>query len=143
MGSSVRTQALDVQHKLPPGKTVIDVFADFLAYLFKCAKDYIVEALPNGTSLWGSVQNRIEVILSHPNGWEGLQQGKMREAAVMAGIVPDNNAADVRVHFVPEGEASLHYCVDMGMTDTFKVCSDWYINLISSYSSSRTLPLPS
>lgn len=112
---------LDVQNRLPPGKTVIDVFADFLSYLFQCAKTYLIEALPNGSSLWTSVADRIEIILSHPNGWEGLQQGKMREAAAKAGLIPDTVAGHARLHFVSEGEASLHYCVDIGMTSDFKV----------------------
>lgn len=96
-----------------------DVFADFLAYLFHCARKYIVETHPNGESLWTSVQDRIEVVLSHPNGWEGAQQGHMREAAVLAGLVPDTVAGHSRVHFVTEGEASLHYCVNSGLASSF------------------------
>ncbi|THG96744.1 hypothetical protein EW026_g5140 [Hermanssonia centrifuga] len=101
---------------LPLGKTVIDVFGDFLKYLFQCAKQFIVETHPNGSSLWSSVDQRIEFVLSHPNGWEGLQQGKMREAAVAAGLIPNNAAGQARLHFVTEGEASMHYCVDSGLT---------------------------
>ena len=121
MNTTVKLKDLEVQHKLPPGKSIVEVFADFLSYLFKCTRTYIEEAHPNGASIWSSVENRIEVVLSHPNGWEGLQQGKMREAAVLAGIVPDNHAGHSRVHFVSEGEASLHYCVDMDMTKDFQV----------------------
>ncbi|EKM51025.1 uncharacterized protein PHACADRAFT_128701 [Phanerochaete carnosa HHB-10118-sp] len=120
MESSIGLKDLDVQHKLPPGKTIVEVFADFLSYMYKCARDYIMEASPNGTSLWNSVQDRIEIVLGHPNGWEGLQQEKMREAAILAGLVPDNHIGQSRVHFVSEGEASLHYCVDMGMTKDFE-----------------------
>ena len=104
---------------LPPGKTVVDVIADFLAYLFKCAKTYIVETHPNGESLWKSIGDRVDVVLSHPNGWEGVQQSQMRRAAVMAGLVPDTPAGHARVNFVTEGEASLHYCIDSGLADQF------------------------
>ncbi|KAI0701306.1 hypothetical protein BC835DRAFT_1404545 [Cytidiella melzeri] len=45
---------------LPTGKTIVDVFADFLEYLFRCTRHQ-------------------------------------------------------RVHFVTEGEASLHYCIDSGL----------------------------
>lgn len=97
---------------LPPNKSVVDIFADFLQYLYTCAKQFIIETHPNGAALWNSVADRKEFMLSHPNGWEGLQQGKMRQAAVMAGLVPDNAVGHQRVHFVTEGEASVHYCIE-------------------------------
>ncbi|KAF9243386.1 hypothetical protein BU15DRAFT_86367 [Melanogaster broomeanus] len=58
---------------LPPHKTAVDVFA-----------------------LWEAVEPTIEFVLSHPNGWEGAQQTKMRT-------------------FVTEGEASLHACIQSGL----------------------------
>lgn len=100
---------------LPLGHTVVQVFGDFLAYLFRCAKKFITETHPNGNSLWNSLDDRIDFVLSHPNGWEGLQQGKMRQAAIHAGLVPDSDAGHSRVHFVTEGEASLHYCIHSGL----------------------------
>ena len=108
------------KHNLPPlplGKTVVSVFADFLSYLFSCAKRYICETHASGESLWDSVENRIDFVLSHPNGWEGLQQGKMRQAAIAAGLIPDSLAGHGRVHFVTEGEASLNFCIQSGLTD--------------------------
>ena len=107
---------------LPQGKTAIDILSDFLKYLFQCAHQYIVETHPSGAILWSSVSDQIEVVLSHPNGWEGLQQSKMREAAITAGLVPDTATGRERVHFVTEGEASLHYCLDSGLaSDAVKV----------------------
>ncbi|KAI0824355.1 hypothetical protein BC628DRAFT_1322727 [Trametes gibbosa] len=100
---------------LPEGKTVLDVFVDFTRYLFDCTQRYITESHANGESLWASVKDRIEFVLSHPNGWEGLQQGKMRQAATMAGLVPDTQEGRARVHFVTEGEASLHFCIRSGL----------------------------
>ncbi|KAI0086044.1 hypothetical protein BDY19DRAFT_376420 [Irpex rosettiformis] len=100
---------------LPKGKSVVDVFADFLKYLFDCTHQYITETHPNGSSLWSSVADQIEVVLSHPNGWEGAQQSQMRRAAIKAGIVPNTPVGHQRVHFVTEGEASLHYCLDSGL----------------------------
>ncbi len=108
---------------LPLGKTVIEVFGDFLKYLFACARRFLIETHPNGDSLWNSVEGRIEFILSHPNGWEGSQQGKMRQATIAAGLIPDNAAGHARIHFVTEGEASMHYCVDNGLaTGAITVC---------------------
>ncbi|PIL25741.1 hypothetical protein GSI_11491 [Ganoderma sinense ZZ0214-1] len=97
---------------LPPRKTVVDIFADFLRYLFECARRYISENHVSGESLLNSVKDRIEFVLSHPNGWEGLQQRKMRRAAVIAGLVPDTAAGHSRIHFVTEGEASLNFCIN-------------------------------
>ncbi|TFK72406.1 hypothetical protein BDN72DRAFT_957282 [Pluteus cervinus] len=96
---------------LPPGKTIVDVFTDFLAYLYMCTKTFISEHHPNGPQLWRSVQSTVEIVLSHPNGWEYIEQDKMRRAAIRAGLVPDLDEGLKRVHFVTEGEASLHYCI--------------------------------
>ncbi|TFK79391.1 hypothetical protein K466DRAFT_648875 [Polyporus arcularius HHB13444] len=94
--------------RLPVSKTVTDVFADFLAYLYRYPRER--------DRLWTSLADRIEFILSHPNGWEGLQQGKMRQAAVMGGLIPNTAAGHARVHFVTEGEASLNFCIQNGLT---------------------------
>ncbi|KAL4245026.1 hypothetical protein ABKN59_002860 [Abortiporus biennis] len=123
VNKSVRSDE-DTAPPLPTGKTVVDVFADFLGYLFSCAKLFITETHANGTSLWQSVEDRIEFVLSHPNGWEGPQQALMRQATVDAKLVPDNLSGRSRVHFVTEGEASLHYCLDSGLaTDSINVDS--------------------
>lgn len=98
---------------LPDGKTVVDVFADFLSYLFSCARAHVKESQPSGDNVWNSVKDSFDVILSHPNGWEGLQQTKMREAAVKAGLVP--SAESRRIHLITEGEASINYCVSLGL----------------------------
>jgi hypothetical protein len=121
---------------LPPNKTVIQVFGDFLAYLFGCAKRYIIDTHSNGASLWASFGQRIEFVLTHPNGWEGLQQSWMRQAAVHAKLVPDTSSGHKRIHFVSEGEASLLYCVNSGLAETaIQVC-------FSTLCTSRALSLP-
>ncbi|KIM36856.1 hypothetical protein M413DRAFT_31259 [Hebeloma cylindrosporum] len=102
---------------LPKGKTAIDVFADFLRYLYQCAQKYIEETDPNGISLWENLRPTSEFVLTHPNGWEGAQQGMMRRAAVTAGLIPDNTAGQARLSFVTEGEASLHFCIQNGLTN--------------------------
>jgi len=102
---------------LPKGKTAIDVFADFLHYLYKGAQKYIEETHANGVSLWENLRPTNEFILTHPNGWEGAQQGMMRRAAVTAGLIPDGAAGQARLSFVTEGEASLHFCIQNGLTN--------------------------
>ena len=130
-----------LQRLLPLKKAVTDVLSDFLAYLFACAKKYITESHPNGDSLWQSARNSMKVVLSHPNGWEGLQQSKMRQAAVGAGIVPDIPAGRSRVHFVTEGEASIQYCAALGMgTGTLSVSAIEHLACCEHPRSSATKP---
>ncbi|TFK26684.1 hypothetical protein FA15DRAFT_667159 [Coprinopsis marcescibilis] len=100
---------------LPLNKSVIDVMADFLGYLFKCASTFIQDTHANGRDLWESVQGEIDFVLSHPNGWEGFQQTQMREAIVKAGLIEDTRKGHSRVSFVTEGEASLHFSIDNGL----------------------------
>ena len=96
--------------KLSRGKTIVDVFADFMRYLFESTKTLFKASEPNGELRWGSISNSIELVLSHPNGWGGPQQTQLRTAAIRAGIVPDTPDGHSRVHFVTEGEASFNFC---------------------------------
>lgn len=100
---------------LPRHKTSVDVFGDFLAYLFRCTKSFIIDTHANGQTLWHHIETSIEFVLSHPNGWEGAQQTKMRRAAVYGGLIPDTDEGRARIRFVTEGEASLHACVQSGL----------------------------
>ena len=100
---------------LPKGKTAVQVFGDYLGYLFRCTKNFIVDTHANGASLWRAIEEDLQLVLSHPNGWEGAQQTKMRRAAVYGGLIPDTDAGKARIRFVTEGEASLHACVLNGL----------------------------
>jgi len=106
--------------ELPKGKTIIDVFADYMRYLFDSTKELFKSSEPNFS--WNSISN-IELVLSHPNGWGGPQQSQLRSAAIKAGIVPDTPAGHASVHFVTEGEACFNFCateIDAG--EQLKVC---------------------
>ena len=96
--------------KMPWKKTIIDVYADFMGYLFDSAKELFKASEPNGEIRWKSISNSVELVLTHPNGWGGPQQVKMRNAAVKAGIVPNTRVGYNSVHFVSEGEASFNFC---------------------------------
>lgn len=100
---------------LPRGKTAVDVFADFLSYLNRCARSYIEETHVDGASLLAS--GKVEFILSHPNAWEGAQQTLMRNAAIQAGLISGSPNDRDRVHFISEGEASLNFCIDKNLTN--------------------------
>lgn len=114
-----------VSEKVPPlprGKTATDVFSDFLRYLYGCVRTYIEDTHADGTDLWRSLQTKTEFVLGHPNGWEGAQQGLMRKAAVMAGLISEEVTDRSRLTFVTEGEASLHFCIQSGLiTKAIKV----------------------
>ena len=114
-----------VTHKiprLPRGKSAVDIFADFLRYLYQCARTFIEETHANGVEMLRTLADRTDFVLTHPNGWEGAQQSMMRTAAVQAGLIPDNQDGHSHLSFVTEGEASLHFCVQSGLTnDAIKV----------------------
>ncbi|KAI0078813.1 hypothetical protein K474DRAFT_1593468 [Panus rudis PR-1116 ss-1] len=100
---------------LPKNKSAVDVFGDFLSYLFRCTRSFIIDTHANGQALWHAVEHDLQFVLSHPNGWEGAQQTKMRRAAVYGGLIPDTDEGKARIRFVTEGEASLHACVLNGL----------------------------
>ncbi|KAF8655879.1 hypothetical protein AX16_002864 [Volvariella volvacea WC 439] len=99
---------------LPPGKNVVAVFADYLRYLFKCSKEFIIQSHIDGAQIWESKKN---IILTHPNGWENAQQALMREAAIIAGVIPNTPEGRESIHFVTDGEAILHFCLSRGLAE--------------------------
>lgn len=112
------SNAINEDIEIPPlslNKSATTIFSDFLKYLFLCTRDYIIETHANGDTLWAALKDKVHFILSHPNGWEGPQQTLMRQASIMAGLIPDTSEGHDRVEFVTEGEASLHYCVSSDM----------------------------
>ncbi|KAF8638104.1 hypothetical protein AX17_002444 [Amanita inopinata Kibby_2008] len=102
---------------LPENKTGEEILSDFLRYLHHSTKLYIQESHPGGIAFWQSVESNVDYVLSLPNGWEGAQQAQMRRAAVKAGLVASEADGLKRISFVTEGEASLHYCIQKGITN--------------------------
>ena len=86
---------------LPKGKSLQDVFVDFIRYLFDSAKTFIQEREPMGETLWESLGRNVDLILSHPNGWEGPQQEFLRKLVVQASIFTEEEALS-RVSFVTD-----------------------------------------
>ena len=129
LGPGAGTEMTDKIPPLPPGKTVVEVFADFLVYLLGCASKYIQETHASGVALWDSIKGQIEFVLSHPNGWEGTQQSQMRKAAVLAKLIEDTTAGNARLSFVTEGEASLHFAIQNGLPEgAMKVSNSFKIS---------------
>jgi hypothetical protein len=100
--------------QLPQNRSAVEVLGDFLKYLYECARSYIQDT--HGKDLWKSIENHIQFVLTHPNGWEGAQQSQIRRAAVLAGLIHDDQDGQSHLQFVTEGEASLHYCLRSGLT---------------------------
>jgi len=124
--------------RLPRGKTIIDVFADLMRYLFDSTKALFKTSESDGERKWNRVSNKIELVLSHPNGWVGPQQAQLRTAAVRAGIVPDTPVGHSRVHFVTEGEASFNFCATHTQAGkSLKVCHGgpiqrWFVDTLAA-----------
>ena len=109
--------------RLPRRKTIVDIFADMMRYLFDSTKTLFKSSEPNGEIRWDSISKSIELVLTHPNGWGGPQQTQLRNAAVEAGIVSDTPAGHASVHFVTEGEASFSFCAtETRVGKNLKVC---------------------
>ena len=96
--------------ELPEDKSIVDLLADFICYLFDSTVAHIKEAEPTGEVLWKNFGPAVELTLAHPNGWKGQQQEVMRKAVAQAGIFNEEDAR-TRVSFITEGEANFNYCV--------------------------------
>ncbi len=83
---------------------------------------FIQESHQNGTELLLSVKGDIEFILSHPQ-WLGreLNSSNCVGQPFTAGLIPDDDKGHERIHFVTEGEASLHFCIEHGLPPYIKV----------------------
>jgi len=95
-------------------------------YMYECARAYIQEAHANGPYVWGTMEQDIQFVLTHPNGWGGSRQAQLRLAAVRAGLVPDTKIGRTRVQFVSEGE---RVC-------TSAFTKDWWRRCLCRYESS-------
>ena len=63
-----------------------------------------------GKELWEKLERNIDLILSHPNGWEGREQEFLRKSAIQASVFTEEEALS-RISFVTEGEATFNFCV--------------------------------
>jgi hypothetical protein len=104
--------------ELPKGKSIQDIFADVIRYLFDSAKAFIQEREPMGKELWESLGSNIDLVLSHPNGWEDRQQDFLRKSVVQASVFTKEEAL-YRVSFVTEGEASFNFCMNTTKSSEF------------------------
>ena len=69
---SVTMKAL-MSEKLPKGKPIVDVFADFMHYLSEPTKTLFKASEPNGELRWDSISNSIEFVLRNGQDYHYLQ----------------------------------------------------------------------
>lgn len=117
----------------PASLTATQIMADYLRYLHNEVKTYIEDSHADGKELWEQVKDRAAFVLSHPNGWTGLSQQRMRQSAITAGLIPNTSEGHGRLDFVTEGEASALACLFGGLGPVvLKVSADLYIDLFFS-----------
>lgn len=110
----INTNGLEMP-SLPHSITATKVMGDFLAYLYKETLKYIETHHLDGGELLQEVKGRETFVLSHPNGWDGLSQQNMREAAILGGLISRTMSQRDRLRFVSEGEASALACLAGGL----------------------------
>ena len=121
-GIEMSTNGLELG-TLPDGLTPTKVMGDFLRYLYTEALEYVKTYHADGSEIIDEVGDNKSFILSLPIGWTGLPQQRMREAAVVGGLVKNDNEARNKIKFVSEGEASALSCLANGLCPhNLKVC---------------------
>jgi hypothetical protein len=89
---------------------MLKVYSNFLRFLFDHTRSYLREH--TGSDPWLEIGNQAEVILTHPNGWNVIQQRFLQKAVIAAGLMPEN-AVKTRLHFLEESEASTSFCMSI------------------------------
>ena len=121
-GIEMSTNGLELG-TLPDDLTPTKVMGDFLRYLYTEALEYVKTYHADVSEIIDEVGDNKSFILSLPNGWTGLPQQRMREAAVVGGLVKNDNEAQTKIGFVSEGEASALSCLANGLCPhNLKVC---------------------
>ncbi|KAG8752843.1 hypothetical protein FRC14_006669 [Serendipita sp. 396] len=108
-GSSTNTSPMKEIPPLPSNVSLTKVYSDFLRYMFGGFQAFFEDSTPNGASIWNRLSSDMIIVLTIPNGWDTRQQGFLKQAAQVAGMVQSDDDADFRIEFVSEGEASVHY----------------------------------
>lgn len=103
------TNALEIP-PLPEGVSLKQVYSHFLRYLYSHSTEFFRENSHDGPSIWDRLQDSVEIVLAIPNGWDTVQQGFLKDAVILAGILPEDYQPR-RLQFVSEAEASVHFAL--------------------------------
>lgn len=93
---------------LPSGLKLLQVYTDFLKYLISETRRHLSDV--TGSDPWPSVEDRVDILLTHPNRWGNQEQQFLEQAVVAAGIMPLDGALS-RLKFAEESEAAVSFCL--------------------------------
>ena len=97
---------------LPPGKSEIDVAADYLAKLRQAMRNQLQKTLGE---VFQREERNIRYYLTVPAIWNDAGKAATRAAAIQAGFVRDVN--DNRLTLITEPEAAAMFCSKTGLLD--------------------------
>ncbi|EUC60270.1 heat shock 70 kDa protein 12A, putative [Rhizoctonia solani AG-3 Rhs1AP] len=92
---------------LPPGVSLLQVYSDFLGYIFKHTKSYFEDRVLDGATMWDRYSQKIELSMAHPNGWGNQAHMLLRSAVVAAGFARKATAKKIRFTTEPDALASF------------------------------------
>ena len=95
---------------LPPGKTEIDVAADYLFHLRLAIRSQLQKTLGE---VFEREEQNIRYYLTVPAIWDDAAKGSTRAAAIKAGYLRDQN--DNRLTLITEPEAAAMFCAKTGL----------------------------
>jgi hypothetical protein len=93
---------------LPANVSISTIYADFMAHLLAHTRKYLANEF--GQDPWPELKDIAEIVIAHPNQYRAVQQAVLQEAAIRAGWITAEGAAE-RLFFVEEGEAAARFCI--------------------------------
>ena len=94
---------------LPPGKSEIDVAADYLSRLRQAIRNYLQNVLGQ---VFDREEHNILYVLTVPAIWNDAAKTATRAAAIQAGFLQDEN--DSRLLLISEPEVAIKFCLKTG-----------------------------
>lgn len=105
---------------LPSGLMLLQIYKDFLTYLIDQTRRHLRDI--TGLDLWSGAEDRVEILLTHPNRWGTPEQQFLEQAVVAAGIMSQEDALN-RLKFAEESEAAASFCLPTaGISPKITVC---------------------
>ncbi|KAK9234506.1 hypothetical protein V1525DRAFT_383293 [Lipomyces kononenkoae] len=98
--------------RLPPGKTAVDVAADYLSLIRMAMRMELQKALG---SIFIREEQNVKYFLTVPAIWDDAAKSATRQAAVQAGFIDSIN--DARLSLITEPEAAAIFCAKRGVLE--------------------------
>ena len=97
---------------MPPGKTEIDVSADFL---FRVRQGIRIALLKTLGDVFSRHERNIKWCFTIPAIWNDAGKAALRAAIIQVEFLRDDNDANDRLHLVTEPEATVLHCAKNGL----------------------------